>query len=285
MATQIATLFVKRLEVPVVMRDLEQARVDEALKTIREDVARAQAVPRDARRRRHRLGAVRRLRPRARGGLRGARRQARGLRRACARSRPSAILATNTSSLSVEEMGADVGMHFFNPVAVMPLVEIVRTPHDDDEVLATAWDVVKKLKKRGVIVGDAPGFVVNRVLTRVIARADRRARARQHRRTRPTRRCSALGMPMAPSVLMQMVGPRVANHVLETMHDAYPDRFPLSPDARRRSRTARSPSRSPSSRAHRRGDPRGGARGGGGRDPPHARRGRRRRPRPTSTPA
>ena len=81
MATQLATLFLRRLEVPVVLRDLEQSRVDEALATIREEVGATQPVPRHDRRRRHRLGAVRRLRPRARGGLRGARREARGLRR------------------------------------------------------------------------------------------------------------------------------------------------------------------------------------------------------------
>src|SRR5205823_11374645 len=80
---------------------------------------------------------------------------------------PDAILATNTSSLSVEAMGADVGLHFFNPVAVLPLVEVVRTKQTTDEQLATAWDVVAKLGKRGVVVRDAPGFVVNRLLTRM----------------------------------------------------------------------------------------------------------------------
>src|SRR5207248_5242351 len=80
---------------------------------------------------------------------------------------PDAIRATNTSSLSVEAMGADVGLHFFNPVAVLPLVEVVRTSQTTDEQLATAFDVVKKLKKRGVLVTDAPAFVVNRVLTRM----------------------------------------------------------------------------------------------------------------------
>ena len=61
---------------------------------------------------------------------------------------PNALLATNTSSLSVEEMGADVGIHFFNPVAVMPLVEIVRHPGTSDEALATAHDVVRALNDR-----------------------------------------------------------------------------------------------------------------------------------------
>jgi 3-hydroxyacyl-CoA dehydrogenase len=141
---------------------------------------------------------------------------------------PEAILMTNTSSLSVEEMGADVGLHFFNPVALMPLVEIVKHPGTSDEVLSTAWDVVKKLRKRGVIVGDSPGFVVNRVLTRV-SRVLMDALENGNTAEETDEAMLGLGMPMAPSVLLQMVGPRVALHVLETMHAAYPDRFPLSP--------------------------------------------------------
>ncbi len=141
---------------------------------------------------------------------------------------PDAILATNTSSLSVEAMGADVGLHFFNPVAVLPLVEVVRTPHTTDEQLATAWDVVKKLRKRGVLVRDAPAFVVNRVLTRMTAvLMDALENGNTVEETDEA--ILSLGLPMAPSVLLQMVGPRVANHVLETLHEAYPDRFPLSP--------------------------------------------------------
>ena len=227
MATQIATLFVKRLEVPVVMRDIEQSRVDDALKTIREDVAERkpflaslveggtgweqfagcdivlEAVFEELDVKREVFAAVREI-------------------------APDAILMTNTSSLSVEEMGADVGMHFFNPVAVMPLVEIVRHDGTTDEVLATTWDVVKKLKKRGVIVSDSPGFVVNRVLTRV-SRALMDALENGNTSDEVDEAMLGLGMPMAPSVLIQMVGPRVALHVLETMHAAFPDRFPLSP--------------------------------------------------------
>src|SRR5207302_5690050 len=141
---------------------------------------------------------------------------------------PDAILATNTSSLSVEEMGADVGLHFFNPVAVLPLVEVVRTPQTTGEQLATAWDVVKKLKKRGVLVGDAPAFVVNRVLTRMTT-VLMGALENGNTVEETDEAILGLGLPMAPSVLLQMVGPRVANHVLETLHDSYPDRFPLSP--------------------------------------------------------
>jgi 3-hydroxyacyl-CoA dehydrogenase len=134
------------------------------------------------------------------------------------------VLATNTSSLSVAEMGADVGIHFFNPVAVLPLVELVRTDSTTDEQLSTAWAFAERLRKRPVLVKDAPAFVVNRVLTRLMSVV---LDALEHG-TDPDEADDAilkLGLPMAPSVLLQMVGPRVANHVLETLHTAYPDRF------------------------------------------------------------
>ena len=227
MATQLATLFVRRLRVPVVLRDLEQSRVDEALATIREEVGAKDPF----------------LATLVDGGtgweqfagcdlvLEAVFEELDVKRAVFAEVRtvaPDAVLATNTSSLSVEAMGADVGLHFFNPVAVLPLVEIVRTSKTTDEQLATAWDVVAKLRKRGVLVGDAPAFVVNRVLTRMTTVL---MDALEHGNTVEETDDAALslGLPMAPSVLLMMVGPRVANHVLETLHDAYPDRFPLSP--------------------------------------------------------
>ena len=83
------------------------------------------------------------------------------------------VLATNTSALSVTAMGEGLehperllGLHFFNPVALMPLVELIRTPETDDAALATAWALGDRLRKRPVLVNDAPGFVVNRLLTR-----------------------------------------------------------------------------------------------------------------------
>jgi 3-hydroxyacyl-CoA dehydrogenase len=143
---------------------------------------------------------------------------------------PDAILATNTSSLSVEAIGADVGLHFFNPVAVLPLVEIVRTTSTTDEQLATAWDVVQKLRKRGVIVRDAPGFVVNRLLTRMTC-VLQDALANGNTADECDEAILSLGLPMAPSVLLELVGPAVAQHVLETMNAAFPERFPLQPPA------------------------------------------------------
>ena len=121
-----------------------------------------------------------------------------------------------------------VGMHFFNPVAILPLLELVRADATDDVTVATAWDVSKKLGKRGVLVKDAPAFVVNRVLTRVttvLMGAIERGNSIEDTDEAALR----LGLPMPPSALLAMVGPRVANHVLHTLHDAYPERFPLSP--------------------------------------------------------
>jgi 3-hydroxyacyl-CoA dehydrogenase/enoyl-CoA hydratase/carnithine racemase len=227
MATQLATLFLKRLEVPLVIRDLSQEIVDRSLAEIRGEVEQRkpflativsgttgwdgfegcdlvlEAVVEEMSVKQEVLSTLREL-------------------------APNAILASNTSSLSLAEMGADVGLHFFNPVAVLPLVEIVRHDDTSDEALATAWDVCKKLRKRGVVVQDAPGFVVNRVLTRMTSVL---MDSLEHGNTvaETDEAIVSLGMPMAPSVLLQLVGPRVANHVLVTMHEAYPDRYPLSP--------------------------------------------------------
>src|SRR4029077_1729711 len=111
---------------------------------------------------------------------------------------------------------------------VMPLLEVVRAAKTDETTLATIWAAGEKLGKRPILVNDAPGFVVNRVLTRmtrVIMDAIEHGTPLED----VDEAVMSLGMPMAPSVLLQMVGPRVANHVLERMHDAFPERFPLSP--------------------------------------------------------
>ena len=148
---------------------------------------------------------------------------------------PECLLVTNTSSLSVAAMAEElehpervVGLHFFNPVAVLPLVEVVRTPATDDLSLATAWEVTRKLGKRGVLVRDAPAFVVNRMLTRqssVLMQALESGNTFEE----TDEAALKLGIPMPPSALLAMVGPRVANHVLHTLNEAFPDRFPLSP--------------------------------------------------------
>jgi 3-hydroxyacyl-CoA dehydrogenase len=244
MATQLATLIVRRLEVPVAIRDVDQARVDEALETIRGELAGLEA------RGRYPEGKGRFLGELVHGttGYDGfedcdlvleavfeelsVKKQVFAELEAVVRD--DCVLATNTSSLSVTEMGADlahperlVGIHFFNPVALMPLVELIRTADIDDATLATANAFAKELRKRPILVADAPGFVVNRVLTRMTGVL---MDALEHGNTveETDEAILRLGLPMAPSVLLQMVGPRVAYHTLETMHAAHPDRFPLS---------------------------------------------------------
>ena len=202
---------------------------------------------------------------------------------------PECMLATNTSALSVTAMGDGlehperlVGMHFFNPVALMPLVELVRHRRDGRRGLATAWAFADRLGKRPVLVRDAPGFVVNRLLTRMTVVAHGGGRARQH--GRGGRRGGALARAADGAVGAAADGRRRASpaHVRDTMHAAYPDRFPLSQTL---ALSPTAPRRRPRSAAdERRGDPRRRPRSARRRDRPRPRRGRRRdRPR-TSTP-
>lgn len=148
---------------------------------------------------------------------------------------PECILATNTSSLSVTDMASDlqhperlVGFHFFNPVAVMPLVEIVRGPSTTDEVLATAFAVAKGLGKTAVLVQDAAAFVVNRILLRMMGEV-------QHSFDQGTEAevadhaLAPMALPMTPFTLLAMVGIPVAQHVTESLHAAFgEERFPVS---------------------------------------------------------
>jgi 3-hydroxyacyl-CoA dehydrogenase len=121
-----------------------------------------------------------------------------------------------------------VGFHFFNPVAVMPLVEVGRAERTDDPTLATVFEVGRKLKKSCVLVKDAPAFVFNRLITRALAEV---IRAVDEGTPFPVadRAVAPLGMPMPPFVLLQLVGPAVALHTAETLHEAFPDRFGTSP--------------------------------------------------------
>jgi 3-hydroxyacyl-CoA dehydrogenase len=147
---------------------------------------------------------------------------------------PETVLATNTSALSVTAMAADldhpervVGFHFFNPVAVLPLVEVVKGERTDDATLATAFAVGTELKKSCVLVADAPGFVVNRLLTRFTSEIWRAIDAGTPMAVVDTA-LDPLGLPMRPMALLQLVGPAVALHVGETLHAAFPERFGLS---------------------------------------------------------
>src|SRR5713101_1836426 len=245
MARQIATLFLRRLEVPIVIRDVKQEIVDDALADIRAEIGSQVAKGR------YDEGKGRFLSSLVSGStdyerfadcdlvLEAVFEELEIKQQVFAELeqvvRDDSVLATNTSALSIMDMAADLrrpervaGMHFFNPVALMPLLEVVRAAETDDRALATVWDVGEKLRKRPLLVNDAPGFVVNRVLTRM-TRVIMDAVEHGTPIEEVDEAVMSLGMPMAPSVLLQMVGPRVANHVLERMHEAFPERFTLSP--------------------------------------------------------
>ena len=253
MAAQIALLFARRLEVPVVLTDLDRTRLDAGVSHVHGEIAKL------ASRGRISADTAARLTGLVTGSLtKDAFADADFVIEAVfeeitvkqkvfaeveAVVRPDCVLATNTSSLSVTEMAAGlahpsrvVGFHFFNPVAMMPLVEVARIgPHGgaatDDATLATALAVGKALKKNCVLVKDSPAFVVNRLLTRflgeIIAAVDE-GTAFEIAEHAP----DPLGLPVSPFLLLQLVGPAVALHVSETLHAAYPDRFATSPKLR-----------------------------------------------------
>ena len=249
MAGQLALLFARQLHVPVHLVDLDQGRVEQGLASIHEEIDTLVG------KRRISPDEANRLRAAITGGvdrqefsdadlvieavfedLDVKRRVLSDLEDVVA---PTAILATNTSSLSVTELAAKlrnpervVGLHFFNPVAVMPLVEIVRAPATDDASVATAFAVAKRLKKSAVLVKDAPAFVVNRLLTRFLGEVTSAVDEGTPIEV-ADRALAPLGLPMSPFMLLQLVGPAVALHVSETMHTAYPERFAVSPNLQR----------------------------------------------------
>jgi 3-hydroxyacyl-CoA dehydrogenase/enoyl-CoA hydratase/carnithine racemase len=248
MAAQIALLFVRRLQVPVVMTDLDQARVDSGVSYVHAEIDKLLSRGRlsaDAASRQKALitGSV------SKDGFADADFVIEAVfeelsvkQRVFAEVEsivsPECVLATNTSSLSVSAMASGlahpsrvVGFHFFNPVAVLPLVEVVRGASTDDGAVATAIAVGRTLKKNCVIVADRPAFVVNRLLTRflgeITAAVDEGTpfEVAEHA-------ADPLGLPMTPFLLLQLVGPAIALHVAETLHAAFPDRFFVSPKLR-----------------------------------------------------
>ncbi len=152
-----------------------------------------------------------------------------------ARCGPDTVLATNTSALSVTELADSlphpervIGLHFFNPVHRMPLVEIVTTRHTSDDVIATAVSFVQKLGKTPLVVRDSPGFVVNRVLMPYLMEA-----VRLHEEGVPAETIDEAmrrhGMPMGPLRLLDEIGLDVAAHVGRTLAAAWPERLATSP--------------------------------------------------------
>ena len=141
-------------------------------------------------------------------------------------TRPDAVLATNTSALSVGEIAEAtkhpdrvVGMHFFNPAPVLPLVEIVRAPTSSDEAVDAAYAWAERAGKQPVRCNDTPGFIVNRILipllndcVRVLDEADVRPEDMDKALT------NGAGWPLGPCALIDLIGIDVHVHASEALH-------------------------------------------------------------------
>ena len=141
---------------------------------------------------------------------------------------PPAILATNTSALSVTQI-ADatqtpervVGMHFFNPAPVLPLVEVVRTARTSDEAFETAFAFAQQLGKEPVACNDTPGFIVNRILIPLLNDCVRmldEARVSPEDVDRAMR--FGVNWPIGPCALIDLIGVDVHVHASEALHGA-----------------------------------------------------------------
>ncbi|QBI54703.1 3-hydroxyacyl-CoA dehydrogenase NAD-binding domain-containing protein [Streptomonospora litoralis] len=249
MAGQLALLFARRLDVPVVMTDLDRERLDAGVGYVHGEIDKLQGKGRVT------ADQANRLKNQVSGSLSmDAFADADFVIEAVFERMPvkqdvfaqveavvsaEAILATNTSSLSISEMASGlehpervVGFHFFNPVAVLPLLEIVRGEHTDDATLATAFATAKTLKKTAVLCKDAPAFVVNRLLTLFMGEVLGAVEEGTAPET-ADRAVAPLGLPMSPLMLLQLVGPAVALHVAETLNASFPERFGVSDQLRR----------------------------------------------------
>jgi 3-hydroxyacyl-CoA dehydrogenase/enoyl-CoA hydratase/3-hydroxybutyryl-CoA epimerase len=145
--------------------------------------------------------------------------------------RPDTIIATNTSSLSVTEMAEAhphpenfVGMHFFNPVNKMPLVEVIRGPKTSDEATATIFELSKKMGKIPVVVKDGPGFLVNRLLMPYMIEAMFLLQDGMAVETVDRYYTHTFGMPMGPFRLMDEVGLDVCIKVVRIFRKALGER-------------------------------------------------------------
>lgn len=146
-----------------------------------------------------------------------------------------AVLASNTSSLSIDAIGAKtehpgrvVGMHFFNPVDKMPLVEVIAGENTSPDAVATIWDVTRAMGKTPVRVKDGPGFLVNRLLMFYSVEALWLLDA-GYKIEDIDRAMERWGMPMGPFALTDEVGIDVAGKVAHILHDAFTERLPLPP--------------------------------------------------------
>ena len=249
MASQFALLFVSKLKVPVVMVDLDQERAEKGVAYVHAELDKKLAKGRASQ------GSTNRLK-----GLVSAEVdyekafsdadfiieavfeemsvKKKVFAAAEAVAPETAVFATNTSSLSITEMAADlkhpervVGFHFFNPVAIMPLLEIIRGESTSDAALATAFATGRGLGKTTILVKDSPSFIVNRLLGRFMGEV---ARIADEGTPIATVDAAFAGVtPMPPYQLIALVGPAIAYHNNETLAHAFPDRFYLSENLQR----------------------------------------------------
>lgn len=147
----------------------------------------------------------------------------------------TSILASNTSALSISAMAQNVshpqrvvGIHFFNPVERMPLVEIVQGAKTDAPIVEQAHAFVAKLSKIGITVADAPGFVVNRILLRYLG-ITLNALERHTPASVVIQVSRSIGLPMNPLQLIDLVSPHVTADVLRSLRSEFGPRFPHSP--------------------------------------------------------
>jgi 3-hydroxyacyl-CoA dehydrogenase/enoyl-CoA hydratase/carnithine racemase len=248
MASQLAMLFAKSLEVPVVMTDLDEERVAKGVGYVHGEVDKLLAKGRLGQDRANRLkglvtGAT------TKDGFADADFVVEAVFEEMAVKKQvwaeveavvsaECVLATNTSSLSITEMAAElehpervVGFHFFNPVAVMPLLEIIKGERTDDATLATAFATGKGLKKTTILVKDSPSFIVNRLLGRFMGEV---AKVVDEGTPIEVADKAFAGLaPMPPFILLGLVGPAIALHNNETLAKAFPDRFYVSENLRR----------------------------------------------------
>jgi 3-hydroxyacyl-CoA dehydrogenase/enoyl-CoA hydratase/3-hydroxybutyryl-CoA epimerase/enoyl-CoA isomerase len=154
--------------------------------------------------------------------------------------RPDAIIASNTSSLRIDDIAAPLaqperlaGMHFFNPVPLMPLVEIVRGSRTSEMAVATATAYASAMGKTAIVVRDCPGFLVNRVLTAYM-RGFLQLIADGADFAKVDEAMEAFGWPMGPAYLEDVVGIDTGSHVNDVISAGYPERMPaLADDALR----------------------------------------------------
>ena len=249
MASQLALLLLRNLKTPIVMTDIDQERADKGVAWVRNELAKLVEKKRMSEESARRLSLL----------ISGSADQQvfagcdfvieaifeeLALKQDLFKKlenivSPECVIATNTSSLSVEAMSEGmknpervIGFHFFNPVAIMPLLEVARTSKTDDATTATAVNIGKELKKTMVITKDAPGFVVNRLLTRFMGEIT----DAMDEGTPAEVADSALrsvGFPMSPFELVGLVGPGVALHVAETLNKNLGPRYRISPTMQR----------------------------------------------------